>query len=239
MDVRYVDLAEAAPDGVVVVIDVLRAFTVVPWLLHRGVRRVLAVDTRERALAVRADHLPAALLAGESGGEPLPGFDLGNSPAEVADSSLPLHGSDVIHRTTAGTQGLVRCAASPVLLAASFANAGATARALTAGRPARVTFVVTGASLGRDGDEDLAAAELIAARAVGGDPDPAPFLARVARSDAGRHFAPGGPAWASPRDLDAACELDRFDTAVVAGVPIDLPDTLSGGPAPVVELTAA
>jgi hypothetical protein len=62
-----------------------------------------------------------------------------------------------------------------------------------------VTFVITGASLGRDGDEDLAAAELIAARLQGEDPDPRRFTARVATSDAGRNFVPGGADWARPR----------------------------------------
>jgi 2-phosphosulfolactate phosphatase len=79
-----------------------------------------------------------------------------------------------------------------------------------------VTFVVTGASLGRDGDEDLACAELLAARLHGRDPDPRPFLDRVATSDAGRMFGPGGPDWAPAADLAAACELDRFIHALVA-----------------------
>lgn len=222
VEVRFVDLADAAPDEAVVVIDVLRAFTVVPWLLHRGVRRVLAVDTRERALALRATHLPDAWLAGESGGAPLPGFDLGNSPTEVATTDLALADAEVVHRTSAGTQGLVRCAGSPTLYAASFVTAGATARALRAAAPSRVTFVVTGASLDRDGDEDLAAAELIAARLRGDDPDPAPFLARIATSDAGRAFAPDGPSWASPADLTAASALDRFDVAVTGQVAAEL-----------------
>lgn len=238
--VRFVDLAEAAPDEAVVVIDVLRAFTVVPWLFHRGVRRVLAVDTRERALALRDDHLSDAWLAGESGGAPLPGFDLGNSPTEVADSTLALHDAEVVHRTSAGTQGLVRCAGSPTMFAASFVTAASTARALAALAPSRVTFVITGASLGRDGDEDLAAAELIAARLRGGDPDPAPYLARVATSDAGQAFTPAGPDWAKPADLDAAREIDRFPTAVRASV-AELAATPSDGSSdaaatPVVEL---
>lgn len=236
MKVRYVPLADADDDEAVVVIDVLRAFTVAPWLLHRGVRRLLAVDTPERARQLRAERLPDALLAGESGGAPLPGFDLGNSPTEVAASTLPLHGAEVVHRTSAGTQGLVRCADAQRMWAASFATAAATARALRQAAPARVTFVVTGASHDRDGDEDLAAAELIAARAVGDDPDPTPFLARVATSDAGRNFRPGGPSWATPADLAAACELDRFDQPVAAREAADLDDG-SGRP-PVVELAS-
>lgn len=216
---RFVDLADAAPDEAVVVIDVLRAFTTVPWLHHRGAGRVLAVDTAERAEALRAGPLPDALLAGESGGRRLEGFDLGNSPTEVAGLSAgALDGRTVVHRTSAGTQGLVRTAGSGVTFAASFVTAGATAAALRSLAPARVTFVITGASLGRDGDEDLAAAELIGARLRGEDPDPAPLLARVASADAGRSFTPDGPDWAPPADLAAACELDRFDLALRATV---------------------
>ncbi|MEX2486637.1 MAG: 2-phosphosulfolactate phosphatase, partial [Nitriliruptoraceae bacterium] len=121
-----------------------------------------------------------------------------------------------IHRTTAGTQGLARTAGSPLVLAASFVNAAATARTLIASAAHEVAFIITGASHGRDGDEDLACAELIAARLNGDEPDPATFLARVSQSDAGRAFAPDGADWAPPEDLACACEVDRFDFALAA-----------------------
>ncbi|MCC5949007.1 MAG: 2-phosphosulfolactate phosphatase [Nitriliruptoraceae bacterium] len=208
MDVRFVDLDQAAPDEAVVVIDVLRAFTVQPWMVARGAARILGVAEADHAVALRDGPLPDALLAGEYGGRPLPGFDLGNSPTEVAATDLT--GVTLVHRTSAGTQGLARTVGSGIVLAASFVNAGATATVLQRRGTQRVTFVVTGASLGRDGDEDLAAAELIAARLRGEDPDPASYLARVAPSDAGRNFAPDGPDWAPPGDLALACEVDRF-----------------------------
>ncbi|MFA9444792.1 2-phosphosulfolactate phosphatase [Egicoccus sp. AB-alg6-2] len=216
----FVDLDGAAADDAVVVIDVLRAFTTVPWALHRGAGRVLAVDTPERAFALREQHVPDAVLAGEQGGKPLDGFDLGNSPSDVA--TWDFAGRPFVHRTTAGTQGLVRCQDSPVLLAASFVTAAATARALRSARVSRVTYVVTGASLGRDGDEDLACAELIAARVAGNDPDPRPFLERVACSDAGRTFGGDGPAWLPQIDVDLAREVDRFDVALFARPVIEL-----------------
>src|SRR5699024_2668841 len=78
------------------------------------------------------------------------------------------------------------------------------------------TFVITGASLGRNGDEDLAAAELIAARLTGEDPDPTDYLDRVARADAGQLFAPEGPDWAPEEDMQMALNLDRFDFALAA-----------------------
>lgn len=220
-EVRYLTLAEAEPDEVVVVIDVLRAFTLVPWLYHRGADRVVAVATRDEALGLRASHLPTALLAGEEGGRPYPDFDLGNSPSEARERDLS--GAIVVHRTSAGTQGLDRTRGSGLVLAASLVTAGATARALAQRAPDRVSFIITGASLGRDGDEDLAAAELIAARMLGEDPDPTTFVARVVTSDAGRGFAPDGPDWWPPADLALGCEVDRFDHTLEVVAAPDLP----------------
>ena len=211
---RAVDLDGARPDGSVVVIDVLRAFTFEAWAFERGAGRILAVDEPERALRVARTVLPGSLAAGERGGRPLEGFDLGNSPLALAEHDVS--GRTIVHRTSAGTQGLSRTAGADLVLAASFVTAGATARFLREHGIDDVTFVVTGDSLGRDGDEDLACAELIAARAAGDDPEPEPFLSRVATSDAGRMFGPDGPDWAPPEDLRLACEVDRFDFALVA-----------------------
>lgn len=211
---RFVTLADAVPDDTVVVIDVLRAFTVQPWLFHRGAARILTVTEEDQATRLRETDLPDALLAGEDGGVQIEGFDLGNSPTQVAAAEVA--GRTIIHRTSAGTQGLARTAGSDLVLAAAFVTAGATVNVLLARAPRRVTFVITGASLGRDGDEDLAAAELMAARLRGEDPDPRRFTARVATSDAGRNFVPGGADWAEPQDLAHCIEVDRFDHALRA-----------------------
>jgi 2-phosphosulfolactate phosphatase len=217
-----VDLDGAQPGGAVVVIDVLRAFTFEAWAFERGTARILAVDDADCALRVARGLTPPALAAGERGGRPLEGFDLGNSPLALADHDVT--GRTLVHRTSAGTQGLARTAGSELVLAASLVTASATARYLLEADVDEVTFVVTGRSLGRDGDEDLVCAELIAALltgdgdgdGVGDGPDPAALLARVARSDAGRMFAPEGPDWAPPEDLRLACEVDRFGFALVA-----------------------
>ena len=69
-------------DGVTaLVIDVLRASTTIITAFAHGCREIVPVgdpaDARRRAGAVPADGV---LTAGERGGEPIPGFDLGNSP---------------------------------------------------------------------------------------------------------------------------------------------------------------
>jgi len=211
---RTVDIDSAEAGQAVVVIDVLRAFTFEPWAFEFGAARILAVDTPEHALHLARERLPGSIAAGEQGGRPLEGFDLGNSPSSL--TGVDLADRVLVHRTSAGTQGLARTVGSDLVLAASFVTADATARALRDAGVQEVTFVITGASLGRDGDEDLACAELIGARAAGEHPDPTPFLARVATSDAGALFTPDGPDWAPEADLMMACELDRFDFTLVA-----------------------
>lgn len=80
IDVAFTPAIASAAD-VVVVVDVLRATTTVTQALASGYRRVLCVDSLERALRMRARD---RLLAGEQHGKMPPGFDLGNSPGEVA-----------------------------------------------------------------------------------------------------------------------------------------------------------
>ncbi|HET8907538.1 MAG TPA: 2-phosphosulfolactate phosphatase [Ktedonobacterales bacterium] len=111
--------------GVVVVIDVLRAFTVAAYALAGGARQLCLVRTVEEAQALRAEMYPDALLAGEVGGRMIPGFDLNNSPARMQTADV--RDRIVIQRTGAGTQGAVNARHGSRLLVASLVNARATA----------------------------------------------------------------------------------------------------------------
>lgn len=124
----------------------------------------------------------------------------------------------LVHRTSTGTQGLVRAASSAdALFATSFVCASATARAVRALDPDRVTFVATGVDH-RDGDEDLACAEYIEAllrtsQAV----DAEPFVGRVPTSDAARAFLADDVDFARA-DIAAAMDVDAVDIAMRAEV---------------------
>lgn len=198
--------------GTVVVIDVLRAFTTAAYAFMAGAREILLVGRVEEALALRI-RFPDALLIGEVGGLPIPEFDLGNSPAEVRGQTLD--GRLLVQRTSAGTQGVVLGKRADTLLAASFACAGATARWIGRQAPESVTFVITGIYPDRDGDEDRACADYLAALLRGGQPDPLPYLRRVEESDTGHWFTdPARPAFPL-EDLRLAIDLDRFDRALL------------------------
>jgi 2-phosphosulfolactate phosphatase len=212
--------------GTVVVIDVVRAFTTAAFAFSAGAREVVLTDSVEEAFALRerlwtaGDH--DVLLMGEVGGEPIEGFDLGNSPSALAASSLDLGGRRLVQRTSAGTRGVVKASAgADVLLAGSLVVGRATARYLRQLAPEQVTFVITGAH-GRgplDGDEDAAGADYIEAllarseTAPGALPgvDPAPYALRVRGSFAGRLFGTPEYPHLAAADIDLCVDVDRFD----------------------------
>ena len=197
----------------VIAIDVIRAFTTAAFAFAAGARDIVLTGEVEEALALRS-RFPGALAMGEVGGLMIPGFDFGNSPADLAGHDL--RGRRMIQRTSAGTQGMILSRRAETLLAASFVCAGATARYLQRITPECVTFVITGIHPTRDGDEDAACADYIGALLEGQAPDPAPYLRRVIESDSGQIFTDPDQPEFSPADLDFCTDVDRFDFAMLA-----------------------
>jgi 2-phosphosulfolactate phosphatase len=195
----------------VVVIDVLRAFTTAAYAFAAGASEIMLVSTVAEALALR-ERFPGALVMGEVHGLPVEGFDFSNSPAEIAGHDLG--GRRLIQRTSAGTQGVVRSLRAETLLATSFVCASATVSYIKRHAPTCVTFVITGIHTDRDGDEDAACADYMAALLRGERPDTEPFLQRVRDSLPGRWFAdPAQPDYPA-EDLDLCTAVDRFEFAM-------------------------
>lgn len=203
-----------AAKGTVVVIDVLRAFTVAPLAIAWGAEEVRCVATVEEALAIKAEAPDTRLAMGEQdAGMNVEGFDLNNSPTQL--KRLDINGKVIAHRTSHGTQGLVMAMpGADRVLAASFVNAAATARAIAAAEPTHLTFLNTGATTW-DGDEDEALADYVGAVLASDDVDPAPFLERVVSSETGQRFNGDTPTL-PPSDLRHALELDAVDFALLA-----------------------
>lgn len=110
---------------VAVVVDALRASATAAYLLHHGVTEIIAVQEIEQAFAAREQY-PDALLAGERGGLPPPGFDLGNSPRQLQG----VEGRRAIFTTTTGAGRLVACYGAPAVYMGTTVNASAVARAV-------------------------------------------------------------------------------------------------------------
>lgn len=199
--------------GVVVAVDVVRAFTTAAFAFAAGAERILLVSTAEEALDLK-QSLPGSLIMGEVRGERVKGFDFWNSPTELARQDLT--GRTMIQRTSAGTQGVVCVPSAEVLLASSLVVASATARLLRRLRPIEITFIATGAqSASGGGLEDIACCQVITALLEGKPVDEARYqgqLARVEELWRGR-LDPEAPAILS--DLQYCFDLDRFDFGLV------------------------
>ena len=208
--------AQKAVAETVVVIDVLRSFTSAAVALHRGARAIYPVESATEA-ALLANQLDNALSVGAvGGGDPIPGFDFGNTPSRLVDAAI--HGKDVVLSTAAGVRGLQRYRRARQLFATSLVVARATAEAIRRSGTRSVCFVITGEWVDRDGDEDIACADYIEALLRGTAPDPAVFARRVRDSDFGRRFTAGTWPNLPPADLDIAATPDRFDFAMPVGI---------------------
>lgn len=199
--------------GLVIVIDVLRAFSTAAYSFSRGAKEIMLVSTVEEALDLKS-KLPNAKAMGEVGGLPPSGFDFGNSPTQILEEDLT--GLTLIQRTGAGTQGAVRCVNASIMLASSFVVAGPTVKHILQLNPAEVTFVITGIHYN---DEDLACAEYLESLlkgdalrlSKGQKPDIKPFVKRVYDcKDAESHLDPSRPEFPES-DLDYCTQIDRFN----------------------------
>jgi 2-phosphosulfolactate phosphatase len=208
---HYTDLEDCQrAKGVVLIIDVLRAFSTAAYAFSRGAKEILLVSTVEEALAFKS-QIPNSRVMGEVGGLPPAGFDFGNSPTLIDREDLS--NITLIQRTGAGTQGAVRSQHAEVMLASSFVVAGATVRFVSRLGAQEITFVVSGRYASR-GDEDLACAEYLEGLMKGNRPDSKPLIQRVFDSrDALQHLDPLETAF--PRsDLDYSTQIDKFDFAM-------------------------
>ena len=196
--------------GLVVVIDVIRAFTNAAFAFSRGAERIHPVSDVDEALDFKRQN-PGSLACGEVGGIPPEGFDFGNSPTRT--NELDLRGCVIVQRTGAGTQGVVRSVQASHMVAASFVVASATVKYIQSLQPDQVAFVVTGETYD-GGVDDFTCAEYLEALLRGQSPDVAATLDRVRNSHDGIQFLNGDHPHAPPSDLDLCTAVDRFSFAM-------------------------
>ena len=101
LDVAFLpEEAGDVTDAVCIVVDVLRATTVLATLFERGCPVAYVADEHGKAERFARDR--GFVLCGESHGLKAPGFDYGNSPTEFA--ALDFSGRPAVLSTTNGTR---------------------------------------------------------------------------------------------------------------------------------------
>jgi 2-phosphosulfolactate phosphatase len=144
----------------IVVVDVIRATTVATTAVSMG-RRVFPARTTDDASAIAAT-LKNPLLVGELGGNTPYGFDLTNSPAQIAvraDVHRPM-----VLVSSSGTQLLLNAEGAEAVYVACLRNVSAMARYLS-GRHARIAVLGAG-TRGRFRREDQMGCAWVAEKLV-------------------------------------------------------------------------
>ncbi len=104
-----------------VVIDVLRATSVILKALDCGAKEVIPVGSIDFAMKISINsHGGQTLLCGERNTKIIEGFDLGNSPLEYSEEIIS--GKTIILFTTNGSKAIVKAKYSDKVLIASFNN---------------------------------------------------------------------------------------------------------------------
>lgn len=116
-------------DKVVVVIDMLRATSVITTAIMNGCKEVIPTLTIEEAFKIK-ERLGSenCILGGERQAVKVEGFDFSNSPLEYTENKVK--GKSIILSTTNGTRTLTSCLKAKKIYVGCVLNASAIARKL-------------------------------------------------------------------------------------------------------------
>lgn len=160
MQIKILHLIEGAKkaEGLTVIIDVFRAFSVECYLYEMGVKEIRPVGSIEDAFRL-GEKIEGSVLVGERRGVKCEGFRFGNSPSTIVSDEVL--GRTVIHSTSAGTQGIVNATGASEIVTGSLVNARAVAKYIRSKNPEVVSLVCMGNNGTREAKEDELCAEYI------------------------------------------------------------------------------
>ncbi|SFA84928.1 2-phosphosulfolactate phosphatase [Lentibacillus halodurans] len=143
---------------ITIVIDVIRAFTLAHYAFLQGVSRIYLVETVDQAFEIKQEN-PEYLLAGETAGYAIEGFDIDNSPYHLQQKNLS--GKTLVQKTTNGVRAALNNLPSDHVFVTGFTNARQTAefvRERFADEKEKTVHIIASHP---DGDDDLACAKYI------------------------------------------------------------------------------
>lgn len=155
----------AVADNSLVVTDVLRATTTIIAALSNGARQVIPTPDISKALQLKTELGPDAVLGGERGGVIIPGFHQGNSPREFCPEII--HNRDLVLCTTNGTVAMEACRGARQVLVGAFVNLTAVVERLA--RAPRALVLCAGTD-GQITSEDALFAGAVVARLLQSGP---------------------------------------------------------------------
>ncbi len=117
---------EKVKDKTVVVIDILRATSVIITAINNGCTQVIPTLTVEEALKIANKDRSSCVLGGERNAVKIGGFDFSNSPLEYKDKLIK--GKKLVMTTTNGTRAIKRSVLAKNILIGAMINASAVSK---------------------------------------------------------------------------------------------------------------
>lgn len=188
--------------GVVVIIDIFRAFSTASYILGNGADKIVAVRTAKQAFELKKKN-PKYILIGENRGIKIKGFDFGNSPAKI--NKINFSGKTIVHRTSNGTQGIVNAKNASEIILGSFTTAGAIEEYLKKTNPETVTLIPIGNSNRRKNSEDWLYAEYLESKIKGKKKNFNEIREEIGKSES-----------VSRKDFEYCLALDKFSFVMEA-----------------------
>ncbi len=215
MKIQILHLIEGArtAQGLTVVIDVFRAFSLVCYAFDRGADKIIPVGDINLAYQLKKEN-PNFILLGERNENIIPGFDFGNSPTHILNQDFK--GRTLVHTTSAGTQGLVNAMHASELLTGSFVNASAIINYIREFKPDVVSLVCMGYSAKYPIEEDTYCAEYIQNELEGKPTDLKGMIQNLRKGSGQRFFEPDNQHFAPSSDFDLCTDINRFDFIIKA-----------------------
>jgi 2-phosphosulfolactate phosphatase len=209
MNIKILHMIEGArkADGLTVIIDVFRAFSLACYLFEQGADKIIPVGDIELAYRLHAQN-PDYILVGERNGRIQPGFDYGNSPSQILN--IDFTGKTVIHTTSAGTQGIANAAGASEIITGSLVNAGAIVRYINRRKPGEVSLVCMGNAGKSMSEEDTFCAGYIKSSLEGKPYDMDRAIEIMKETGGKKFFDPANSDWGPQSDFYLCTDINRF-----------------------------
>ncbi|MFW6271114.1 MAG: 2-phosphosulfolactate phosphatase [Bacillota bacterium] len=210
MEVNILKLIDGAKraEGLTVIIDVFRAFSTACYVFANGAERIFPVGEIKKAYALKK-QFPEFILLGERDGKKLPKCDYGNSPAEIEE--VDFEEKNVIHTTSAGTQGIVNATGAEEIITGSFVNLEAVVNYIKKSAPEIVSLVGMGEGGKIPAAEDDICARYIKNRLENKTTENFISIKSRLREGNGSKFFDENKKWFKKRDFTLCMKLNEFN----------------------------
>ncbi|SES02178.1 2-phosphosulfolactate phosphatase [Gracilibacillus ureilyticus] len=211
MDIQIAHGLDGAKNakGLVVIIDVFRAFSVSCYVANNSPSEIITVGAIEEAYHLKNSH-SNTILIGERESIILPGFDYGNSPSQILD--VDFKDAIIVHTTSSGTQGIVRAQKADEVITGSFVNALAIVNYIQKKKPESVTLVCMGWGGTEPADEDILCGDYIKQSLLGKKTNFEKIVDYLKNESTTINFLDKAEAKdEAMRDFELCLDLNRFD----------------------------